>query len=105
MRSANEVEGRRTPTAATTGDAPMKTGLVSMSFAALLILWNAVSFAGEFEDGLAAFNRGDHKTAVAMLTKAANKGDAKAQTMLGAMYSNGYGVRSCYLYRDYSPTG
>ena len=74
----------------------MKTRLVSMTFAALLLLWSAVSFAGEFEDGLAAYNREDYKTAVAMLTKAANKGDAKAQTMLGAMYSEGQGVPQDY---------
>jgi len=63
-----------------------------MSFAALLLLWSAVAFAGEYEDGVAAFERGNFKTAIAMFTKAANKGDAKAQAMLGAVYAEGRGV-------------
>jgi TPR repeat protein len=74
------------------GEGPMKTRLVSMTFAALLLLWRPVSFAGEFEDGVAALNREDYKTAVAMFTKAANNGDAKAQSILGQMYSLGRGV-------------
>ena len=74
----------------------MKTRLASMAFAALLLSWSAVSFAGEFEDGLAAYDRKDYKTAIEMFTKAANKGDAKAQYMLGAAYYEGHGVRQDY---------
>jgi tetratricopeptide (TPR) repeat protein len=73
-----------------------ETRLVSMSFAALLLLCSAVSFAGEFEDGLAAYNRGDYKTALAMFTKAANKGDATAQSNLGHLYYEGRGVPQDY---------
>ena len=74
----------------------MKTRLVSMAFAALLLSWSIVSFAGEFDDGLTAYNRGDYKTALALFTKAANKGDAAAQTGLGLMYSYGEGVAQDY---------
>ena len=74
----------------------MNTRLVSMSFAALLLLCSAVSFAGELEDGLAAYDRRDYKTALALFTKAANKGDAKAQNNLGAMYDKGQGVPQDY---------
>jgi TPR repeat protein len=74
----------------------MKTRLVSLAFAALLLSWSIVSFAGEFDDGLAAYNRGDYKTALALFTKAANKGDAAAQTGLGLMYSYGEGVPQDY---------
>ena len=74
----------------------MNTRLVSISFAALLLLCSAVSFAGEFEDGVAAYVRGDYKTAFSMFTNAANKGDAEAQNMLGLMYINGRGVPQDY---------
>ncbi|MDP2602812.1 MAG: tetratricopeptide repeat protein [Deltaproteobacteria bacterium] len=74
----------------------MNTRLVSMTFAALLLLWSALSFAGEFEEGVAALNRGDHKTALAMFTKGANKGDARAQHILGVMYASGRGVSQDY---------
>lgn len=70
----------------------MKTRLTSIAFAALLLLWSAVSFADEFEDGQAAYDRDDYKTAFAMFTKAAIKGDARAQVMLGVMYDEGRGV-------------
>ena len=74
----------------------MNTRLVSMVFAALLLSWSAVPFAGEFEDGLAAYNRRDYKTAFAMFTKAANKGEAGAQTLLGFMYAEGQSVPQDY---------
>jgi uncharacterized protein len=74
----------------------MKTRLVSIALAALLLLWSAVSFAGEFEDGQAAYKRGYYKTAVAKFTKAANKGDVKAQHMLGEMHYEGRGVLQDY---------
>jgi hypothetical protein len=68
----------------------MKTLLIILPF--VLLLWSAVCFAGEFEDGLAAYKRGDYKTAVATWTIGANKGDAKAQNNLGLMYAQGLGV-------------
>ena len=68
----------------------MKTLLVILPF--VLLLWSAVCFAGEFEDGLAAYKRGDYKTAVAKWTIGANKGDAEAQNNLGLMYAKGLGV-------------
>ena len=74
----------------------MNTRLVSMAFAAFLLLCGAAFFAGEYEDGVAAYNRGDYKTALALFTKAANKGDAKAQNNLGAMYDKGQGVPQDY---------
>ena len=92
----NAAAEGNTPTASKQGKGPMKTRLLSMIFAALLLLWSAFSFAGEYEDGLAALNRGDYKTAVAMFTKAANRGDAKAQNMLGAAYYEGRGVPQDY---------
>jgi hypothetical protein len=58
----------------------------------VVLLSRAVGFAGEVEDGLAAYKRGDYKTAVAIWTTAANKDDAKAQNNLGLMYAQGLGV-------------
>ncbi len=69
---------------------PMKTLLIVLPF--VLLLGSAVCFAGEFEDGLAAYKRGDYKTAFATWTLGANKGDAQAQNNLGLMYAKGLGV-------------
>jgi hypothetical protein len=68
----------------------MKRLLILLPFVALL--WSAVCFAGDLEDGLAAYKRGDYKTAIAMWTIGANKGDAAAQNNLGLMYDQGLGV-------------
>ena len=70
--------------------APMKRLLILLPFVALL--WSAVCLAGELEDGLAAYKRGDYKTAIALWTIGANKGDAAAQNNLGLMYTQGLGV-------------
>jgi TPR repeat protein len=67
-----------------------------MVLAAVLLLYRAASFAGEYEDGVAAHERGDYKTALVMLTEAANKGDARAQYMLGWIYNLGQGVAQDY---------
>jgi hypothetical protein len=73
---------------------PMKTLLIVLPF--VLLLGSTVCFAGEFEDGLAAYKRGDYKTAVAIWTIGANKGDAKAQNNLGLMCAKGLGVPQDY---------
>jgi TPR repeat protein len=88
----------------------MSTRLVSMAFAALLLLCSAVSFADELEDGFVAYVRGDHKTALAIFTKAANKGDAEAQYMVGLLNAIGQGVPQDYkqavvLYRKAADQG
>ncbi len=69
---------------------------VSTIFASIVLLWTTVCFAGEVEDGFAAYKRGDYKTAAAMWTIAANKGDAKAQNDLGLLYASGQGVAQDY---------
>ena len=48
--------------------------------------------AGPFEDGEAAYERGDFATALKFWRPLAKRGNAGAQKALGVMYDNGYGV-------------
>jgi uncharacterized protein len=49
--------------------------------------------AGQFEDGLSAFNAGDFVTAYNDWWPLAQRGDAKAQASVGFLYYSGKGVR------------
>ncbi len=49
--------------------------------------------AGPFEDGLAAYNRGDYATALRLWRPLAEGGIATTQYNLGVMYAKGQGVR------------
>ena len=48
--------------------------------------------AGPFEDGVAAYKRGDYATALRLLRPLAAQGNAAAQYLLGLMYGRGDGV-------------
>ncbi len=50
-----------------------------------------------FDEGMAAYNRGDYATALREWRKAAEQGNAYAQTSLGVMYHNGQGVTQDYV--------
>ena len=66
--------------------------------ALILMCWLALvspAWAG-FEEGEAAFDRGDHATAMREFRLLAEQGDASAQFMLGLMYANGQGVPQGY---------
>src|SRR3974390_3814249 len=78
------------------GRPPIKIGVSSLIFVLGCFLSSAACFAGDFEDGQAAYKRGDYKTAMTIWTRAANKGDARTQTALGVMYENGRGVQRDY---------
>ena len=56
------------------------------------ILGSAVAVAGPWEDGMAAYNRGDYVPAVKVFRAMAEQGNAKAQGVLGVMYRRGEGV-------------
>ena len=56
------------------------------------ILGTASVVAGPWEDGTAAYNRGDYVPAVRLFRPLAEQGNAKAQNMLGVMYRRGQGV-------------
>lgn len=56
------------------------------------ILGSAGVFAGPWEDGMAAYNRGDYVPAIHLFRPLADQGNAKAQSLLGVMYRRGEGV-------------
>jgi uncharacterized protein len=69
--------------------------------AAVSALILAVGFAGSvaagpFEDGEAAFKRGDYATTMRLLRPLADQGNATAQYKLGVMYEEGHAVRQDY---------
>ncbi len=49
-------------------------------------------FAGPWEDGMVAYNRGDYMPAIRLFRPLAEKGNARAQHLLGVMYHKGEGV-------------
>jgi TPR repeat protein len=56
------------------------------------ILGSAVAVAGPWEDGMAAYNRGDYVPAIRLFRPLAEQGNTKAQNVLGVMYRKGQGV-------------
>jgi hypothetical protein len=48
--------------------------------------------AGEFEDGVAAYQRRDFATALGFFQPLADQGNADARTNLGVMYEKGQGI-------------
>src|SRR6476646_5330680 len=48
--------------------------------------------AGPWEDGMAAYNRGDYVPAIRLFRPLAENGNPKAQSVLGKMYRQGQGV-------------
>jgi TPR repeat protein len=57
-------------------------------------IWGAVgAFAGPWEDGMAAYNRGDYVPAIQVFRAMARQGNAEAQSLLGVMYRRGQGVK------------
>ena len=81
--------------------AAMKPMTVARCVLFVVVLGLATTFtvtaqAGPFEDGLAAFERGDYETALQLLRPLAEQGHAKAQFNLSGMYDNGQGVAQDY---------
>ena len=66
---------------------------------ALLVAISAPAAAGpveDFEDGLAAAQRGDYATALRLFRPLAKRGHASAQFILGVAYASGEGVKQDY---------
>jgi TPR repeat protein len=58
----------------------------------LLAVFVSVAFGGNVEDGLAAAEAGDFKTAHSLWLAEAEKGNPVAQSYLGILYLKGQGV-------------
>jgi TPR repeat protein len=56
------------------------------------LLGTPAAFAGPWEDGMAAYNRGDYVPATRVFRMLAEQGNAKAQNVLGVMFRKGEGV-------------
>src|SRR4030088_3500844 len=56
------------------------------------LLGISAAVAGPWEDGMAAYNRGDYMPAIRLFRPLAEQGNAKAQNVLGVMYRRGQGV-------------
>ncbi len=65
--------------------------LVAVLSAGFTLGLTAPAWAG-FNEGVAAYKRGDYATALHEFRRLAEQGDAKAQFMLGTMYRKGLGV-------------
>jgi TPR repeat protein len=70
----------------------MRRLVISGVIAAALGGSSPSAVAGPWEDGMAAYNRGDYVPAVQVFRGMAKAGNTKAQAMLGAMYQRGQGV-------------
>jgi uncharacterized protein len=67
----------------------IRTAVVALILAAGM---TGSAAAEPFEDGSAAFERGDYATATWLWRPLAEQGDADAQYRLGGMYAEGQGV-------------
>ena len=57
------------------------------------LLGTSAAFAGPWEDGMAAYNRGDYVPAIRVFRTLAEQGNAKAQNVLGVMFRKGRACR------------
>jgi TPR repeat protein len=69
-----------------------KRVIVGGLIVAAQILGSIGAFAGPWEDGMAAYNRGDYVPAIQLFRPLAAKGNARAQHLIGVMYHRGEGV-------------
>ena len=73
-----------------------------MRYLILLFFWAVALQAihpanADFDDGMAAYERGEYSVALEEFVALAEQGDANAQAMLGGMYSTGRGVPRNYV--------
>jgi TPR repeat protein len=71
----------------------MKTRTIAIGAGLIVqLLGTPAAFAGPWEDGMAAYNRGDYAPAIRVFRTLAEQGNAKAQNVLGVMFRKGEGV-------------
>ncbi len=68
-----------------------------LALAVALLIGLATPSHADFQDGLAAYDRGDYAAALREWRPLAEQGHAMAQTFLGVMYSKGQGVPQDYV--------
>jgi TPR repeat protein len=69
-----------------------KRNIIGGMILATLSIGSVAAFAGPWEDGMAAYNRGDYVPASRVFRTLAEQGNAKAQNVLGVMFRKGEGV-------------
>lgn len=79
-------------------------------FAAIFSLASTSAMAGNFDDGVIAFMKGDSATAMKIWQPLANDGDREAQYHLGYMFQTGTGVnkdsqKALYWYNKAAQNG
>jgi TPR repeat protein len=71
----------------------MRKRTIVGGFIAAAQIWGlSGAFAGTWEDGMVAYNRGDYVPAIRLFRPLAEQGNAKAQSLIGVMYRRGQGV-------------
>ena len=65
---------------------------IAIAFIVLLVTAIPGLARADFAEGLRAYENGDYVTALREFREAADTGDARAQSKLGAMYDTGQGV-------------
>src|SRR5436305_1369139 len=70
----------------------MKQQAFGAMIAAAALIVGPAAVAGPWEDGMAAYNRGDYLPAMRLFRPLAQQGNAKAHKVLGVMFRNGEGV-------------
>lgn len=73
----------------------IKTWMMAGGLAVCLLVQPAVG--EQFEDGVAAYDRGDYATALQLFQSLADQGLAEAQFDLAILYANGQGVAQDYV--------
>ena len=69
-----------------------KRTIVGSTILAAQLVGAFAALAGPWEDGMAAYNRGDYVPAIRLFRTLAEQGNAKAQNVLGVMFRKGEGV-------------
>ena len=70
----------------------MKKRIFAVAMLAAQFLGAFAACAGPWEDGMAAYNRGDYMPAIRLFRSLAEQGNPKAQNVLGVMFRRGEGV-------------
>jgi TPR repeat protein len=86
------LAGKKTPVKSGTGEGMRRAGVTGGLMAAAFLLNTTAVLAGPWEDGMAAYNRGDYVPAIRLFRPLAEAGNPKAQSVIGAMYRKGEGV-------------